>query len=113
MRLNGLREYKLYISDMQKAISKIQEYITGLDKDSFAIDGKTNDSVLHNLMVIGEAANKIPSEIRENYPDINWKGIIGMRNIITHGYFSVNSDIIWKTVTERLLELQQQLNKIL
>jgi len=98
---------------MQEAISKIQEYIIGFDKDSFAKDSKTFDSVLHNLMIIGEAANKIPAEIRENYPDINWKGIIGTRNIITHGYFSISADIIWKTVTERLLELQQQLNKII
>ncbi len=100
-----MREYRLYIDDIQQAIVKIQSYIAGMSLDDFKTDSKTYDSVVHNLMIIGEAAVKIPEEIRGKRPDINWSGIIGMRNIIVHGYFMVDADIIWNTITLRLPEL--------
>ncbi len=112
MRLNGLREYKFYIDDIRQAICRIQLYIKNYSKAEFLNDPKTYDSVLHNLMVIGEAAGKIPEEVREKNPDINWSGMIGMRNVITHGYFIVDSDIIWVTITERLSELAVKLGEI-
>ncbi len=107
-----MREYKLYINDIKQSIIKIQDYTSGLSKAEFNKDTKTYDSVLHNLMVIGEAAGKIPDEVKENNPDINWSGIIGMRNIIAHGYFIIDSDIIWLTIKERLPELLLQIESI-
>jgi uncharacterized protein with HEPN domain len=107
-----LREYKLYIDDIRQAIIKIQNYTTGLSEDDFKRDTKTYDSVLHNLMVIGEAAGKIPEEIRMKNPKINWSGIIGMRNVIAHGYFVIDPDIIWVTITKRLPELNDGLDAL-
>lgn len=104
-----MREYKLYINDIKEAIAKIQTYIHGMSQSEFINDSKTYDSVLLNLMVIGEAAGRIPDTIRKNKPGINWSGIIGMRNIIAHGYFSVDPDIIWITITERLPELMKDI----
>ena len=60
-------------------------------------------------MVIGEAAGKIPDEMKEKNSNINWSGIIGMRNIIAHGYFKVEPEIIWITIKERLPELAEKL----
>lgn len=112
MRLNGLRDYKLYIADIEEAIKKIQLYIEDLEFDDFRNDSKTYDSVIHNLFIIGEAANKIPSEIQIENPEIDWRAIVGMRNIIAHGYFSIKSGIIWKTITEEIPILQGQIKKI-
>ena len=107
-----MREYKLYIDDIKEAITKIQSYIQGMTLNGFKSDSKTYDSVLHNLTVIGEAATKIPVDIRNKKSDINWSGIIGMRNIIAHGYFSVDPDIIWTTITERLPELMEDMKDL-
>ncbi len=67
-----MRDYKLYIDDIKQSILKIQEYTNNLSKDEFKNDSKTYDSVLHNLMIIGEAAGKIPENIREKNLNINW-----------------------------------------
>lgn len=108
-----MREYKLYINDIKQAIDKINSYTAGISSEDFKNDSKTYDSVLHNLMIIGEAANKIPDEVKEKNIRINWRGIIGMRNIIAHGYFIVDPDIVWVTIQERLPELADEINRLI
>jgi uncharacterized protein with HEPN domain len=63
------------------------------------------------MLIIGEAANKIPEEIQEKFNEIDWRGIIGMRNIIVHGYFKINPDIIWETVQTKIPELKRMISK--
>jgi uncharacterized protein with HEPN domain len=108
-----LRDYKLYIQDIIEAIEKIQIYIKNFDIESFKKDSKTYDSIIHNFFIIGEAAGKIPEEIQEKYNKIDWRGIIGMRNIIAHGYFSIDPDIVWKTIQDDLPLLKQQIKQII
>lgn len=67
-RLSGLRDYILYIADIEEAIGKMQAYTRGPDEDIFRRDSKTYDSVIHNLFIIGEAAGKIPADTRERHP---------------------------------------------
>ena len=100
-----MREYKLYVIDIIDSIEKIERYVGDLDFQLFKEDIKTYDAVLQNLLIIGEASNKIPESVQKNYPDIDWRGIIGMRNIIVHGYFKINPEIIWETIQKRLPEL--------
>ncbi len=108
-----MRDYKLYIADIEEAIGKIQAYTRGLDEDIFRRDSKTYDSVIHNLFIIGEAAGKIPAEIRERHTEIDWRAIIGMRNVIAHGYFSIDPDIVWKTVREDIPALLDRIRDIM
>lgn len=112
MRSNGLRDYKLYISDMIESIIKIQSYVDRIDYKTFIIDSKTYDAVLQNFLIIGEAANKIPDTIQMQYSHVDWRGIIGMRNVIIHGYFKINPDIIWKTIHDNLPGLLTQLKEL-
>lgn len=67
------------------------------------------DAVIRNIEIIGEAANNIPAEMRRQYPDISWSRIVGMRNIISHEYFGVLPDIIWKTVKKDIPKLKRAL----
>lgn len=97
---------------MKEAAFKILKYTDGFSYESFESDSKTYDSVLHNLLVIGESAARIPDEIREKNPHINWSGIIGMRNVIAHGYFSLDPQIIWETVKSRIPELKLQIENL-
>jgi len=89
------RPYKLYISDMLDAIDRIEDYISGLDYDDFIQNNMVRDAVLRNLEVIGEAAKNIPDELKEEYSDIPWRRIVGLRNIVIHEYFGVDLENIW------------------
>jgi uncharacterized protein with HEPN domain len=83
-----------------------------MTSEQFAKDVKTIDAVTRNLQVIGEAAGHIPKRIKEGHRNIDWRGMVGMRNILVHEYFGVRLEIIWKTIRERLPELGRQIEEI-
>ncbi|HPQ54121.1 MAG TPA: DUF86 domain-containing protein [Spirochaetota bacterium] len=107
-----MRDYRLYIEDIEESISKIMRYTEGYDKNRFSDDSRTFESVILNLFIIGEAANKIPERIQQKYPDIDWRAIVGMRNVIAHGYFKIKPEIIWKTIQDDLPVLLELVKKI-
>jgi len=90
-----------YMHHILGAISSIEAY-TVEGETAFMADRKTQDAVIRNLEIIGEAANKLSPELRSSQPDIPWVDIIGMRNRLIHGYLTVNLDIVWSTVHEVL-----------
>jgi len=108
-----LRDYKLYLYDLKEAIDKVESFTEGLTSEEFAKDVKTVDAVTRNLQVIGEAAGHIPKRIKEKHRNIDWRGMVGMRNILVHESFGVRLEIIWKTIRERLPELREQVEEIL
>jgi uncharacterized protein with HEPN domain len=108
-----LRDYKLYLYDLKEAIDKVESFTEGLTSEEFAKDVKTIDAVTRNLQVIGEAAGHIPKRIKEKHRNIDWRGMVGMRNILVHEYFGVRLEIIWKTIRERLPDLRKQIEEIL
>jgi uncharacterized protein with HEPN domain len=71
------------------------------------------DAVIRNLEIMGEAVKHIPKRVKEKYPDIDWKAMAGMRNILAHEYFGVRMGIIWKTIWERLPDLRHRMEEIL
>ena len=68
--------------------------------EEWSLDRKTIDAVIRNVEIIGEAANHIPSEVQNRYPEIPWMQMRGIRNILIHVYFGIDTEIIWKTITE-------------
>lgn len=106
------RPIKLYLSDIQTAIKKIEIYTKGLTYTRFRRDEKTIDAVTRNIEIIGEAAKHIPREIRLNHVEVPWKQIIGTRSKVTHEYFGVDVEILWKTVTEDIPTLKNQIGRI-
>jgi uncharacterized protein with HEPN domain len=88
------REQNLFLDEILEAIELIQEYLKGVPKDSFMSDQKTIDAVVRRLEIIGEAAGQVDPQIRDAYPDIPWRQIIGMRNIVIHRYFDTDPDSI-------------------
>ena len=107
------RDYRLYLDDILDSIKNIFEYTKTLSKNDFLADTKTNQAVILNIAIIGEAARNIPADIKSKYPEIDWALIYGMRNILIHKYFSVNLDIVWDVVKKELPALEQQVKKIL
>jgi uncharacterized protein with HEPN domain len=100
------------LEHMLEAVRLARSYVEGLGKADFLEDRKTQQAVILNILVVGEAATKIANEYPDfvaGHPDIPWRQIRGMRNRMAHGYFEINLDIVWDTVQESLPQLEQQL----
>lgn len=106
------RELSLYLGDIKSAIKNIAKYIKGMSFSDFVKDSKTQDAVVRNLEVIGEAANNLPKKITKQSPNVPWAQMISMRNKVIHAYFGIDPDIVWQTVTEDLPSLSKEINKI-
>jgi len=100
------------IEDILICLSKIEEYIYGVTYDNFINDYKTQDAIVRNLEIIGEASKRLSSELKKKYQDIPWKMIAGTRDKLVHDYFGVNIDIVWEIATNDAPALKQKLEKI-
>lgn len=107
------RDYRLYLDDIQASTTKILQYTQGVNFDSFTNDAKTFDAVVLNLQIIGEAAKNIPDSVRAKYPQVDWRRIAGLRDVIAHGYFGLNEDLLWDIVQNRVPQLAKQIQEIL
>lgn len=106
------RDPRVYIEDISKAIEHIEEY-TIKGHDDFMSDEMTQDAVIYKLAIIGEAASKLPPELKKKYSEIPWKDVIGLRSVIIHDYGSVNLPKIWLIVCTDLPPLKAVILKIL
>lgn len=78
------RDWLLYLDDIQESGAKIFRYIQGMTFETFVDDERTYDAVVRNLEIIGEAVKNVPFTIRERYPDVQWRKIAGLRDILAH-----------------------------
>ena len=107
------REYEDYLNDISDAIKKIEIFIKGLEFDDFKKDDKTKFAVIRALEIIGEATKNIPDEIRNKHPKIPWKDMAGMRDVLIHGYFGVDEEIVWLTIKEKIPEIKPKIESII
>ncbi|RLF78916.1 hypothetical protein DRN32_06000 [Thermococci archaeon] len=107
------RDYRLFLQDILESIERIEEYTEGYDFETFTKDRKTVDAVLRNLEIIGEAAKHIPENIRMQHPEIPWKRVIGLRNVVIHHYFGVDLSIVWVIIKKQLPELKDAVISLL
>lgn len=102
----------ILFADMLDCVDTVFEYTAGMDFDKFLNDRKTRDAVIRNIQVLGEAANRVPKEVREQYPDIEWMRIIRSRHILVHDYAGIDFEIVWRIVEVHLYPLREALIKI-
>ena len=99
------RDYRLYLDDIIEAVRRIKEFTNSMGFDDFEADIKTQDAVVRNLEIIGEASGRLPEEVRLSAPEIEWRKIVGIRNILAHEYFGISLPIIWDVAQNKLDEL--------
>lgn len=104
-----------YLEHLLEALKRIFDYVGDIDEIGFLTNALIQDAVLRNLEIIGEASNKLVryhDEFIKKYPDVPWEDMYWMRNRISHGYFSIDFEIIWKTIEQDLPVLEEQIQAI-
>lgn len=106
------RDLRLFIEDVLESIKLIEKYIGNTSKESFGNNQKLKDSVIRRLEIIGEAVKSMPNDFKEKYPEVPWKKIAGLRDIIIHTYFNIDLDITWEIIKKDLPDLKEKILKI-
>ncbi|MDP2918092.1 MAG: DUF86 domain-containing protein [bacterium] len=98
-----------YLEHIQKAISNIEKYLQGASYVSFSQNDMMIGAVIRELEIIGEAANNLNEKFRRENPEVPWRKMISIRNILIHEYFGVNKKIIWDTCVKDIPKLKKQI----
>ncbi len=107
------RDWAFRVQDILDGIAKIQRFTSDVDFETFENDEELLDAVVHNLTVIGEAANHIPAEITARNPEIPWRQMVDLRNFSVHAYWNLRPSVIWDTIQNDLPPLVEPLRKFL
>jgi uncharacterized protein with HEPN domain len=107
------RHHRLYLEDIELSMTRILEYVEGMDILKFKQSSITVDAVVRNFEIIGEAAKNIPDQLKEEYQEIPWNKMYGLRNLILHEYFGVDYEMIWEIITSELSQNLSDIQKIL
>ncbi len=106
------RVYTDYIQDILDSIQDIENFIQDMSFADFKDDRKTINAVVRSIEIIGEASKKIPKNLRDSRPEIPWKKMTGMRDKLTHAYFGIDLEIIWKVASEEIKQIKPGILKI-
>ncbi|MBI5109239.1 MAG: DUF86 domain-containing protein [Rhodocyclales bacterium] len=106
------RDWRLFLGDMAEACLKIVEYRQSIDRTEFDRRSMAFDAIVRNVEILGEAAGKLPIEVRQLAPEIPWDAIVGMRHRIGHAYFGVDDDILWDVVENEVPLLVKAIERL-
>lgn len=101
------------VADILEAITRISGYTANMNYEAFLTDTKTQDAVIRNLEIIGEAAKKVSPQLRDQSSELPWRSMAGLRDRLIHDYFGVNVDIVWQIVSSDLAALVEPLKAMI
>ncbi len=101
-----------WLADIVSAARLIGEFVTGVDREAFEADAMRESAVVRQLMIIGEAAKRVSPEFRANHPEIPWRGMAGMRDVLIHSDRKVDREEVWRIVTESVPALVASLGSL-
>ena len=107
------REIGDYLEDILDSMEKTQKFIENMSYNQFSQDDKSIFAVIRALEIIGEATKNIPDNVRRINPDIPWRDMAGMRDVLIHDYFGVDINTVWLTVTKKIPEIKPRVQKML
>ena len=110
--MSDSRRDRDYLDDIADAMRRILAYTNGLSYEGFLADPKTQDAVIRNLQVMGDAAKKLSTSLKQTHPLIPWKEMAGTRDRIVHEYFGINYDIVWTVARDELSSLLPRIDAL-
>lgn len=102
-----------YLEHIKESIDKIQSYTRNLSEETFQESTLIQDAVVRQFEIIGEATKKLSDDIKQQYPEVPWKDMAGMRDVLIHDYINVEIDIVWKTVVDYLPSMLEKIKEII
>ena len=107
-----MRNKEIYLADMIESIKRIESYAES-GRESFFETLLIQDGIIRNLEIIGEAANQLDASFQAANPDIDWRGIISLRNLLIHQYHRVDLNLIWRVIVKDIPELKVKIQNII
>lgn len=102
----------MFLDHIRDSIAVIEDAIKGKSFEEFVNSIVTQDCVVRRIEIIGEAANNLPEDFQKEHPEIAWRKIVGMRNILAHEYFGVDLKVVWDTAVNKIPVLKEELSKL-
>ena len=103
------KDPKVFIEHILDCIDLIEKYMQGKSEDDFMESAELQDCVIRRIEIIGEAVKNLPETIKKKYPDIQWKRIAGMRDVLIHEYFGVDLDLTFKVIKKDIPILKEKM----
>ena len=108
-----MRGHLDYLQDILNAIEDVNNFVKNMDQEEFKDDKKTFLAVVKCIEIIGEAAKNVPKSIRNRHEEVPWKDVAGMRDKLSHVYFGIDIEVVWKTIQRDLPILNEQISRIM
>lgn len=107
------RDARLFLEDILESCGRILAYTKGMEREAFVKDTRTYDAVVRNLEIVGEAAKRLPDELKDVFRAVEWRKISGLRDLLAHAYFGIDDDILWDIVTNKIPALRGEVETYL
>ena len=111
--MSSRRAYSDHLRDILESIQKARHFTEGMSFEEFARDDKTVYATIRALEIVGEAAKRVPAEVRERDPSVPWRKMAGIRDVVAHEYHRVDLTVVWNTVQEDLSAVEPHIARIL
>ncbi len=106
------KEPEVFIEHISQCIDLIENYTNDVTIGDFFDSVQLQDSIIRRIEIIGEAVKNLPDDLKINYPEVPWKEIAGMRDVLIHAYFGIDLELTWEIVQNDLPELKKNISKI-
>ena len=106
------KDPRIFIEHILECIARIEEYVKDVTKEEFMRSPQLQDAIVRRIEIIGEAVKNLPAEIKEKFPDIPWKDIAGMRDVLIHSYWGVDLELTWAVAKERISDLKNRMLRV-